>query len=750
MNGAGYVTSASIPTDNSQLANGRNYITASSSDTLTNKSLSYSQKSLSYSQLTGTPTIPTDNSQLANGQNYITASSSDVLTNKTLDDADFTGVTKITLNTGDAVLYDQNGTIQIGNNSSVNKAPCLVGIVTNSNIKALQIISGSMDTNSVSDMQFNVRKHDGGDFATGSRTGSGFEWAREGTALMRLTRDGKLGIGNSAPSDQLHVVGSAQITSDLTLGGNIIKGSNTITLPSSTGTLAVTSDIPTNNNQLTNGAGYITASSSDTLTNKTLTSPVANNIKNSNGRDLINYDAATGVMEIMNSTDTCLIYEPTLIYPKIESSNDESKHYNIIPGTLSGSANVRLPDLTGFNEEFILRNASQTLVNKTIHVSVSNSIVNANVRSIVGYNSPSIPTGAAETNEIGNFVDDLNIYSGGAILFKTNGSNDFATFDINNDFKMLRDVDIYGSNSTTNTDSTKNAIGDLYAQDIYAEDVYLESLSYSDTIYVTGAPATGVTNGGFTKRFQMDNRGLYLYQSPWGGQGSTSAGRASWLITPGYQQFRLEFHLTGTGGTLSFLSYINGAGEYVDYSFTGQHKSQSVNDTIYNNIDDYIGLICCTTGDYATYDFDNEVCYTDSRAIMINDAIPVIELSGKRKDKRVYGVISNKEDTERTMSHGRFVSNLPNSNDVNRVVVNSIGEGGIWVVNTNGNLENGDYIQTSDVGGYGERQDDDSLHNYTVAKITCDCNFDVASTKYVSKTVNGHIACFVGAIYYCG
>ena len=39
---------------------------------------------------------------------------------------------------------------------------------------------------------------------------------------------------------------------------------NTHTIPSGTGTLALTSDIPTNNNQLTNGAGYLTAES-DTL-----------------------------------------------------------------------------------------------------------------------------------------------------------------------------------------------------------------------------------------------------------------------------------------------------------------------------------------------------------------------------------------------------------------------------------------------------------------------------------------------------
>lgn len=42
--------------------------------------------------------------------------------------------------------------------------------------------------------------------------------------------------------------------------GSIKYGSYTLTLPSATGTIALTSNIPTNNNQLTNGAGYITAS----------------------------------------------------------------------------------------------------------------------------------------------------------------------------------------------------------------------------------------------------------------------------------------------------------------------------------------------------------------------------------------------------------------------------------------------------------------------------------------------------------
>jgi hypothetical protein len=268
---------------------------------------------------------------------------------------------------------------------------------------------------------------------------------------------------------------------------------------------------------------------------------------------------------------------------------------------------------------------------------------------------------------------------------------------------------------------------------------------FGDDVAISGGLATGSSEGGFTRRLNIFNRGLYLYQSPWGGTGNSTVGRASWLITPGFQQFRLEFHLTATDGTLIFLSYINGVGVYVvEYSFTGQHKSKSIDDTIYDNIEDYVGLICISTGEYATYDFENETCNSGASGITINDSMPVIDLCRKRQDKRVYGVISNKEDSDREMGYGRFVSKLPSANDANRVVVNGIGEGGIWVINTNGNLENGDYIQSSNVAGYGERQDDDLVHNYTVAKITCSCDFDMGSSKYKSKLVGDNIACFVG------
>jgi hypothetical protein len=87
-----------------------------------------------------------------------------------------------------------------------------------------------------------------------------------------------------------------------------------------------------------------------------------------------------------------------------------------------------------------------------------------------------------------------------------------------------------------------------------------------------------------------------------------------------------------------------------------------------------------------------------------------------------------------------------------RLVVNSLGEGGIWVCNSNGNIENGDYITSSDYLGYGEKQDDDLLHNYTVAKATIDCNFELESPYYNCFELEGtnYRIAFIACTYHCG
>ena len=90
------------------------------------------------------------------------------------------------------------------------------------------------------------------------------------------------------------------------------------------------------------------------------------------------------------------------------------------------------------------------------------------------------------------------------------------------------------------------------------------------------------------------------------------------------------------------------------------------------------------------------------------------------------------------------------------MIVNSVGEGGIWVIKSNNNIENGDYITSSNYLGYGEKQDSEFLANYTVAKATMNCDFELDSSLYECREIddldeNGNklrIA-FIACSYHC-
>ena len=108
------------------------------------------------------------------------------------------------------------------------------------------------------------------------------------------------------------------------------------------------------------------------------------------------------------------------------------------------------------------------------------------------------------------------------------------------------------------------------------------------------------------------------------------------------------------------------------------------------------------------------------------------------KSKKVYGVISNKEDgNNREFGVGCFISDLGKRTD-NRLFINSVGEGGILVNNENGNIENGDLLCSSSTTGIAMKQDTDFIMNYTIGKATQDYNFTGNENK------------LIGCCYYCG
>lgn len=181
--------------------------------------------------------------------------------------------------------------------------------------------------------------------------------------------------------------------------------------------------------------------------------------------------------------------------------------------------------------------------------------------------------------------------------------------------------------------------------------------------------------------------------------------------------------------------------------FTGQHcvKCDTVN---YENIYDYIGKIVCATG---TYIKEKTVC----------EALPNVELSTRYKQKNVFGVISNinnwnNGNVDYVKAHNDGWSS--GLFDDSGLLVNSIGEGCIWVISEIQDMlgmpvvldpiENGDYITTSDVEGYGCLQKEPTLCNFTVAKITQDESFnDAEEFEYNGKTYR---KAFVGCTYHCG
>jgi len=186
-------------------------------------------------------------------------------------------------------------------------------------------------------------------------------------------------------------------------------------------------------------------------------------------------------------------------------------------------------------------------------------------------------------------------------------------------------------------------------------------------------------------------------------------------------------------------------------TFTGIHRCFT-EDELYNKDepqkfkDDYVGRIVVSTGKIATdskteNDTEWNILY-DKEGITIEDALPIIQLSRKKKDKRVFGVLG-----------------LPSRNNsrAERMIVNSIGEGAILVCNYNGNIENGDLITSSDYLGYGQLQDDDIIRNYTVGKATISCTFELDSPYYNcyeidDLDINGNKlrVALIACVYYCG
>lgn len=273
----------------------------------------------------------------------------------------------------------------------------------------------------------------------------------------------------------------------------------------------------------------------------------------------------------------------------------------------------------------------------------------------------------------------------------------------------------------------------------------------------------GIANGSVTARQHLAAAGgwLYLFQPTAYNNNITNT---YWRIT----------HDTGDGtnlcGALLFWAteagnqtcraYIeDDAGNYTLMNFTEGHRcvAQGIDPVLHQ------GLIVKANGQYKS--LLNYTANTHKENITINEALPMVELCTDKKCKSVFGVVRGPDELnnagDRIFDNGGSIKSIytrPKDEngipiDEERLFVNSIGEGAMWVCSANGNLENGDYIQSSHVPGYGEKQDDDVCHSYTIAKLTCDVDWNDPnlSELYQTRVLDDDVqAAFVGVVYSCG
>jgi alpha-tubulin suppressor-like RCC1 family protein len=232
-----------------------------------------------------------------------------------------------------------------------------------------------------------------------------------------------------------------------------------------------------------------------------------------------------------------------------------------------------------------------------------------------------------------------------------------------------------------------------------------------------GSLATATIVGiacGYIHTIALDSTGKL---HAWGGNGLGQLGTNGSTPT-------VPVLITGVYGSLSAAS----AGS-IFWNFTGQHRCFVDSYTSSARLRQIEGLaVCSDKNRYITTSArlgGDAAFVTGARAITTNDALPVLSLASKARDKTVFGVVSleTNYDPAPDPTPDQIARGLEEGDC--RAEINAVGEGGMWVCDLNGPLQAGDYVTTAGgaMPGYGMRQDEPYLCNFTVAKVTMDCDF---------------------------
>jgi hypothetical protein len=219
---------------------------------------------------------------------------------------------------------------------------------------------------------------------------------------------------------------------------------------------------------------------------------------------------------------------------------------------------------------------------------------------------------------------------------------------------------------------------------------------------------------------------------------------------------------TGRNGYVFYRVSGDGVGGYsVTNSFTGSH------DTVCARKDLSSGFIVESTGEVwgkPAADSDGgqyDIGLPKTRISKINGSKVVFGVTGIDLKKNM--LVEDKSDADELYKSvpnpnfggalegcfSGYAENFGVKNNEMHISVMALGEGVVWVTNINGEIQNGDYIESSVIPGHGRLQDDDIMRSRTVAKCTesIDWNSITDTIEYNGKLYKKYLTC---ATFHCG
>jgi hypothetical protein len=543
---------------------------------------------------------------------------------------------------------------------------------------------------------------------------------------ITLTGGPITGTGTITLGGTLSGIGNAQLTNS-----SITVGSTAISLGSSATTIAGLSSVTS-----TTFVGALTGNAS-TATTAATASSVTITDKSSDDQNYYLTFTPNSAGGSPLSVDTALVYTPSL--DLIQSTVSQASKVQTVQSATNADFFVTFVDTNnvGFGTYEIVYTDTGIKYNPSTNILTTTASFATNAASASAVLAGDFAAGTYSVPWMSNKTAGVATYfEGDTILQYETATGRLSTTTFNGALT---------GNATTATTaaSSSTILANNFAAGTYSIPWMSQTSAGVATRLNGGTSLTYITSTG-----QLNNTGSVHIQ-----QTSNVIGSGLRLRQQGTANY-WDMFVTASTGTLTNglqFRYNGGAnGGYLDaltnvavIDFTGQHRSLSNTINITGSAD-LTGLIVVADGTYTNLN--------NNHLPQINEALPNVSLSTTINDKRVFGVISDKEDRgSRQYAMGSWVStfNVSKTEDP-RLIINSLGEGGMWICNANGTLENGDYITTSNLPGYGMKQADDVLHNYTVAKITEDCLFDSIRTIDFEYSGSAYKKQFVGVTYHCG